>query len=914
MIARICQALLLLLISSSFVAADAAGTAGADQRSVWVDPGWRQTVSRYKVSFDEQGLSTTVFDFEIQALDEKGAEAISQQTVAYNSYFNELTADDLATLKADGSVIAVDARAIRDQPASANTSSPYFDEQRRRLIAYSNVVPGDKIRGRLIYKAKRPAFAGEFADYWSQPADQPPELIEITLDGPATKPLHIAGRNVEHSEERSGDRIIHHVRMRQETPKPRQMDIDSFDDARRFEVSTFADYAAFAAMLNARNAPMAVPDETLRKLSTEIVGDATDTRLKGIGFQDGGWTSQPASAVLASRYGDCKAHATILKALLTAQGIEANLVAVNADAQYTLTEVATANFNHAIVYVPQIDQYLDPTASLLAFGALPPNLGGKPALNIDKGTLASIPVVKPGSFTFAADTDYTLAGDGTRRARSILSGTGLGALTGRMVAQNLERVDRPSVARKLIEYANLSGTGDYSFPSPRDLSDSYAITATFQISKPVERHQTARTKMLPLTDPRPSLSDLTAGGANGQPFPCHSFEYRETSSLTLPQGMNFHEKPAPVTYAAGFNGRTAFGPASGRIEVSGAAVLDGRTMRSSALVRLTFDAAVCPAEFAAGIKTGLEKFTEFKYGIIGLTPRSAPYVTEISADLDEGEKAFHAGNYKLAMTRLKPLAERGGARAQYYLGDMYDGGLGAKQDYREAIRWYLMSAEQGDADSQSHLGYLYENGLGAGRDEKLAAQWYAKAADQGDPYSQARLATMYRDGRGLAQDFQQAASWYEKAADHGYAWAQMNLGLLYAEGKGVPLDYTKALFFLRNAADRNDNYAQYNLGWVYESGKGVPKDTKQAIEWYSKAADAAAGPRTPGGTDRWKLLLGGSIQIAPSCASGLAGCTSFAQRRDRANPRMAVARLAARNKPRAGVLAPQIPCVAMAST
>jgi transglutaminase-like putative cysteine protease len=853
MIARISPALLLLLISSTFVAANAADTTGASQGAVWVDPGWRQTVNRYNVTFDEQGLSTAVVDFEIQALDEKGAEAISQQKFSYNSYFNELTSDDLATLKVDGSVIAVDERAIRDQPESAESSSPYFDEQRQRIIAYSHVAAGDKIRGHLVIKAKRPEFAGEFARYWSQPADQPPGLTEITLDGPASKPLHIAGRDVEHSEERSGSRIIHHVRMRQETPKPRQMDIDWFDDARRFEVSTFADYAAFAAMLNARNAPMAVPDKILRKLSTEIVGDATDTRLKverihnwvarniryvGIGFEDGGWTSQPASAVLAARYGDCKAHATILKALLVAQGIEANLVAVNADAQYTLTEVATPNFNHAIIYVPQIDQYLDPTASLLAFGALPPNLDGKPALNIDKGTLASIPVAKPERFAIAADTDYTLAGDGTRRARSILSGTGLGALVGRAVAESLERLDRPSAAKKLLlENANLSGTGDYTFPNPRELSNSYAITATFQISTPVERHQTARIKMLPLTEPRPSLSALTTGGANGQPFPCHSLEYRENGSLTLPEGTNFYEKPAPVTYAANFNGRTAYGPANGRIEVSGAAVLDGRTMRSSALVRLTFDAAVCPAEFAAAIKKGLEKFTEFKYGMIGLTPRPAPYVSEISAELEEGENAFHAGNYKLAMARLKPLAERGGARAQSYLGSMYEGGRGVKQDYREAIRWHLISAAQGDADSQSHLGFLYESGLGAARDEGLAAQWYAKAADQGDSYGQVRLATLYRDGRGLAQDFRQAASWYEKAADQGDAWAQMNLGLLYAEGKGVPLDYSKAIFLLRNAADRNDSYAQYNLGWAYESGKGVPKDTQQAIEWYNKAAD-----------------------------------------------------------------------------
>jgi TPR repeat protein len=236
--------------------------------------------------------------------------------------------------------------------------------------------------------------------------------------------------------------------------------------------------------------------------------------------------------------------------------------------------------------------------------------------------------------------------------------------------------------------------------------------------------------------------------------------------------------------------------------VNGAAALDGRTMRSSALVRLTFDAAVCPAEFAAAIKTGLEKFTEFKYGIIGLTPSSAPHVTEISADLDEGEKAFHAGNYSLAMARLKPFAEDGNARAQAFVGTMYETGRGVERDYREAMRWFLMPAEQGDAYSQSHVGYLYEEGLGVARDEELAAQWYTKAADQ------------------------------------GFAWAQMSLGLLYANGRGVPLDYTKAIFWLHNAADRNDSRAQYNLGWAYESGTGVPKDTQQAIAWYSRAADA----------------------------------------------------------------------------
>jgi Domain of Unknown Function with PDB structure (DUF3857)/Transglutaminase-like superfamily/Sel1 repeat len=836
MIERICAALLLLLVSSTLVAATAGDTTNTDQGPVWVDPGWRRTVARYAVTFDEQGSSTTVYDFEIQALNDKGAEAIARQTVAYDSYFDELSSSELATVKADGSVIAVDERAIRDQPASANTSSPYFDERRQRIIAYSHVAPGDKVKGRLIYKAKRPMFAGEFARYWSQPADQPPETIELIIDGPAAKPLRIAPRNVEHAEEKSGDRIIHRVRFRQAAAKPRQLDGSRFDDARRFEVSTFADYAAFAAMLNARNAPMARPDETLSKLAAEIVGDATDTRLKverihnwvarniryvGIGFEDGGWTSQPAAAVLASRYGDCKAHATILKALLAALGIEANLVAANTDVQYTLTEVATANLNHAIVYVPEIDQYLDPTASLLAFGSLPFSLAGKPALNIDKGTLARIPVPAPEHFTLTADTEYTLTEDGTRQARSILSGTGPGASLGRSIAQELETVDRQNTARKLIEQAGLKGTGDYSFPNPRELSDTYAITATFQISTAVELGERERIRMLPLTDVRPSMLYLSTGGATDGAFRCRSLEYRETSSLTIPAKTNFYEKPAPVTYRKSVTGQTPYGTVTGRIEVGGSAAIEGRTVHSSAVVRLTFDAPVCPAEFVAAIKAGMDAFSGFRYRPIGLTPKPSPDVRDVDPNFDEGVNAYTAKNYKLAMARLTPFAESGDAKAQSYLGNMYEYGNGVERDYREALRWFLMAAEQGDAHSQAHAGYMYEQGLGVARDEKLAAEWYAKAADR------------------------------------GYAWAQMSLGLLYVHGRGVPQDYTKAIFWLRNAAERNERRAQYNLGWAYESGTGVPKDTLAAIAWYSKAADAGepqARARLEGLTGNYRFL------------------------------------------------------------
>jgi transglutaminase-like putative cysteine protease len=150
-----------------------------------------------------------------------------------------------------------------------------------------------------------------------------------------------------------------------QTPQPKPAVIAAFDNAPRFEASTFSDYATLAVMLDARNAPMAVPSAALQKLAAGIVGDAATVAAKverlhnwvteniryvGIGFEDGGLTSQPADA---APYGDCKAHAVLLKALLWAQGIAAKLVAVNADVRYTLTELPTQNFNHAILYVPK---------------------------------------------------------------------------------------------------------------------------------------------------------------------------------------------------------------------------------------------------------------------------------------------------------------------------------------------------------------------------------------------------------------------------------------------------------------------------------------------------------------------------------------------------------------------------------
>lgn len=62
---------------------------------------------------------------------------------------------------------------------------------------------------------------------------------------------------------------------------------------------------------------------------------------------------------------------------------------------------------------------------------------------------------------------------------------------------------------------------------------------------------------------------------------------------------------------------------------------------------------------------------------------------------------------------------------------MYHEGHGVKQDYIEAMKWYLKSANKGFIDAYYNLGLMYEEGLGVRKNIPEAIKWYQKAADLG---------------------------------------------------------------------------------------------------------------------------------------------------------------------------------------
>lgn len=137
-------------------------------------------------------------------------------------------------------------------------------------------------------------------------------------------------------------------------------------------------------------------------------------------------------------------------------------------------------------------------------------------------------------------------------------------------------------------------------------------------------------------------------------------------------------------------------------------------------------------------------------------------------DLDFGVVAFDRKDYQTAMSLFRPRAEKGDARAQYYLGRMYYDGLGVALDNTKAVAWFTKAARQGAPEAQYRLGLF---NVYQGREEEGVA-WLRKAAEQGYALAQDNLALLYTLGHGVSKDYVRARMWWILAESNGLAEAR----------------------------------------------------------------------------------------------------------------------------------------------
>ncbi|MDG3441082.1 tetratricopeptide repeat protein [Nitrospirillum amazonense] len=179
--------------------------------------------------------------------------------------------------------------------------------------------------------------------------------------------------------------------------------------------------------------------------------------------------------------------------------------------------------------------------------------------------------------------------------------------------------------------------------------------------------------------------------------------------------------------------------------------------------------------------------------------------TAATSTLDQGIAAFEAGKETEAVALLMPLAEKGDAEAQTYLGWIYE----------EPTVTIEPASGRGASPRFVH-------------DNVKARAWYEKAAAQGHAHAMNNLGSLYFLGRGVPQDPAKGLALFKRAAINGDLQAQKNLAGIYSLGIGTLKDPEEAARWGTEAAQQDDKDALYCLGTRYEVGDGVPKDAVAA--------------------------------------------------------------------------------------
>ena len=422
--------------------------------------------------------------------------------IGYNQVLEDIIAVEPHTEKADGRRLAVQPHQIRDQQQAASVDAPMFQTTRLKSVVFPDVDVGDRVAVRYVVRRHTPLFRGHFEDLSSARLQRQRDF-RLVYDMPAAMVLHadaagfVPTAAADLPAPAAGKRRYAWRYLDGDNPRIEAGSVSELDYGKRLAVSTFADYAALARAYQDRVGARALPDDTVAALATRVTGNVVEPRARAIALSDwvrrnvryvgvhlgpGGVVPHAAASVLTNRYGDAKDHATLLVALLGSAGIDSTVALVNNGNAYQLPAVPTLGvLNHAIVYVPSLQLYLDSTADSVAGGFLPAALLGKPAVLTRSGEFAMLPVFQQARSRTL--TQFTIQPDGS--SRLTVTRTGSGAL-----AELYRDVPGGDVAIPLRTASN----GFTQPPGPARLATNYDLRgslgeAVFAFAQEPKRHQ-----------------------------------------------------------------------------------------------------------------------------------------------------------------------------------------------------------------------------------------------------------------------------------------------------------------------------------------------------------------------------------------------------------------------------------------
>jgi transglutaminase-like putative cysteine protease len=457
--------------------------------------------SKVDYQLNADGSYTKTEEQVIEPLTKEGVEMVASDSLGFSSKREQYTTISAYTKKADGRKLMVSEDKIFTQEDPAAQGAPQYSDYKYRSFAYPDVEVGDQVVLHSTLKVTEGSFKGYFTETESLNPAVVVDLAEVSLTQPTAMPvlnLDVRGWQADKVTEKDG---LRHYSWHYRQPVAAQIHGDDYvsaiDYAPLVVMSSFADWKQLAASYRQGAEDKALPTQAIHLLADKITaGKQTkedqaralydwvriNIRYVGIWLGNGGIVPHKADEILQNRYGDCKDKATLLQALLAAKNISSQQVLINLGNSFYRSKVANSvSFNHAILFVPELNTYLDATAELIPFGSLPFEDSGKPILRED-GTLATTPLSSAAKDALHITSNLELNSEGKWTGKTQINASGAFNLALRGMVLGIDPHREDQFVKQHLRFGLQRGSGRLHKTDPYALDDAYQISSDYKLS------------------------------------------------------------------------------------------------------------------------------------------------------------------------------------------------------------------------------------------------------------------------------------------------------------------------------------------------------------------------------------------------------------------------------------------------
>lgn len=472
------------------------------------------------------------------------------------------------TRKADGRIIEADRNEIVTQKGVVGQAMSFADTEVKQ-IPFRDVAVGDTTVLTLRYKESEHFIPGQYSQSENLLPFGVSRTLDVTLRAPSTLNLRHDETDLAYEERQEGDEVIRHWSA---SPPAVQVEehnvVDLVRSVPSYRFSTFDSFEAIARAYHEAAQPKQAVTAEVQQLADEITRGITDQRAQAeaifnwithnlryvaVYFGRGRYVPNDTATILSRRFGDCKDHATLMVALLAAKGVEGEQVLINSQPTYRLAKTATLQaFNHAIVYIPALDLYVDPTAPFGPFARLPTADIGKPVVRASaRGVvLAQTPIPSVEDNLLQLKTRIVITADGRLQGQTTTEARGEFVDYLRTFSGQAETKGKDIALRDLAKQRDLVGTFDLDAPSSTATTEPYRIKATWARENStdlVENGWIAPAGLSPLM----VFPDLFIGSLERAkrlfPAGCRAGRAVHDLELAIPDGIAPKNLPGPVS-------------------------------------------------------------------------------------------------------------------------------------------------------------------------------------------------------------------------------------------------------------------------------------------------------------------------------------------------------------------------------